>query len=172
MLDYLLRMLTMIKSDVDASSLQAEGGSSGNAEVNATDSDMFRSFLTRLALYARMTHGDEWQKQLAKELPGFPFGISFVQSMILNCRLFGMSHIRWSEYPMALIGIHDCVLRSWQHTRVSVGLSGTVNTAVRYLDLHSRELRTMMEAPVKKREGYLRVVVISDTHNVVFKFVE
>jgi hypothetical protein len=162
----------MIKSDVDdASSLQAEGGSSGNAEVNATDSDMFRSFLTRLALYARITHGDEWEKQQAKELPGFPFDISFVQFMILNCRLFGMSQIRCSEYPMTLISIHDFVLHAWQHTRVSIGLSGTVNTAVRYLDLRSRELRTMMETPVK-REGCLRVVVISDTHNVGFKFVE
>ena len=79
--------------------------------------------------------------------------------------------IRCSEYPMTLISIHDFVLRAWQHTRVSIGLSGTVNTAVRYLDLRARGLRTMMEAPVK-REGCLRVVVISDTHNVGFKFVE
>merc|ERR1712125_318661 len=83
--------------------------------------------------------------------------------MVLNCRLFGMSQIRCSQYPMTPIRFHDFVFRAWQHSRVRVGLNGMVSTAVRYLDLHSQELHTMMEAPAKQA-GYLRVVAISDTH--------
>ena len=43
-----------------------------------------------------------------------------------------------------------------------------VTTAVRYLDLNSRELRTMSEPPAKET-GYLRIVVISDTHGWKFE---
>jgi Icc-related predicted phosphoesterase len=133
----------------------------GESEVEQAEEMVF--LLEQLAALAEGINNDDWERRLAAELPGFPFELSWVQLMILNCRLFGLSRIRNPTYPMSLIRIHDFVFRSWQRSHLRHGPKAEVVTAVRYLDLESQTLQSLAEPPPRK-EGHMRFVVISDTH--------
>lgn len=159
-LRYLLRVSAFVNGNGEPSSARED---TAKAWDDDSDRSALQHLLEHLAGLAATIEEGEWEMRLAKELPGFPFELSFVQMMILNCRLFGLSRLRHYRYPMSLIRLHDFAFRAWQHGFLSRDDRGEVVTAVRYLDLTKQELTVMRKLPPKK-EGYLRFVVVSDTH--------
>merc|ERR1719464_1731132 len=74
--------------------------------------ERLRVLLERLTDRVRGTTGASIDTVLGKELPGFPFELSYVQVMIWNCRLFGISRLRNTKWPVAPILLHDFVGRA------------------------------------------------------------